>query len=155
MADIRGIDAERLIRTGNPGDLALAILAGGGKVRLPEILRRAAARRGPERDELLARILILSGLRGIVGKVELELKHMSVVIDIRKNPVLMRWSRELFEEGKAEGKAEMLQEQLQIKFGPVPKWAAHRLAHASPAQIERWTKKILTADSIEGVLGRK
>ena len=148
---IRRIDAEDLIRSGNPGDLALAILAGGGQERLPEILRKAAALRGPERDELLARILILSGLRGIVGRVELELKQMSVIIDIRKNPVLMRWSRELFEEGKAE----VLEEQLAIKFGPVPKWAAHRLAHASPAQIERWTKKILTADSLEGVLGRK
>ena len=163
VVDIRQIDAEELIRSGNPGDLALAILAGGGTNRLAEILRKAAAQHGPEREELLARILILSGLRGIVGKVELELKHMSVLIDIRKNPVLMRWSRELFEEGKAEGiaegkaegKAEVLQEQLEIKFGPAPKWATYRLAHARPAQIERWTKRILTADSLEEVLGRK
>ena len=133
----------------------MAILAGGGKARMPEILRKAAALRGPGRDELLARILILSGLRGIVGRVELELKHMSVIIDIRKNPVLRRWQREAFEEGKAEGKAELLHEQLEIKFGPVPKRAAQRLSSASSAQIERWTKKILTADALEAVLGRK
>ena len=80
---------------------------------------------------------------------------MSVIIDIRKNPVLMRWSREMFEEGKAEGKAEVLQGLLETKFGPVPRWAAHRVAAGSPAQLERWTKKVLTADSLVAVLGRK
>ena len=108
--------------------MALAILAEAA--RLPEILRKAAALRGPERDGLLARILILAGLRGIVGRVELELKHRSV-IGIRKNPVLMRWSRELFED-------EGIQERVEIKFGPVPKWEAHRLAHSRPALRVVW-----------------
>ena len=70
VVDIRKIEAAELMRSGNPGDLALAILAGGGKAQAPEILRRAAALRGPARDKLLARILILAGLRGAVGKVE-------------------------------------------------------------------------------------
>ena len=151
VVDIRDIDAEELMRSGNPGDLALAILAGGGEARMPQILRKAATLRGPHRDALLARILILSGLRGIVGKVQLEMKHMSVIIDIRKNPVLMQWSRELL----AEGKAAVLREQMETKFGPLPKWAIDRLAHATPAQLGRWTKRILTAASLEAVLGRR
>ena len=84
---------------------------------------------------------------------------MSVIIDIRKNPLLMRWSRELFEEGKAEGaaegRAEVLHQLLEAKFGPLPKWAAQRLKGANTSQLERWTGKILTAASLEAVLGRR
>jgi hypothetical protein len=69
VMDIRQIDAEVLM-SGNHGDLALAVLAGGGELLLREILQQAAIRKGPRRDRLLAKILVLSGLRGIAGKVE-------------------------------------------------------------------------------------
>lgn len=89
-----------------------------------------------------------------------------MVIDITKNKVLMRWQREFIAEGQArgrveglaEGKAEgmtiILQDRLETKFGALPKWAGARLTKANPAQLERWAKKILTASSLEGVLGR-
>lgn len=49
----------------------------------------------------------------------------------------------------------MLQNFLDERFGSLPPWAAERLDKATPAQVDRWLKKILTADSLEGVLGRK
>ena len=151
VVDIREIEAEALITTGNHGDLAWAVLAGGGGARLADILRKAAAVKGSRRDRLLAKILILSGLRGVAGKVEWELKRMGVVIDVTKNPVLMRWSRE----SEAKGMNKMLHVQLETKFGPLPKWAGDRMSKATPPQIERWAKKVLTADTLEAVLGKR
>ena len=151
VGQIREIEAEALIKTGNHGDLALAVLAGGGGARLGDILRKAAAVKDTRRDWLLAKILILSGLRGVAGRVELELKRMGVVIDVTKNPVLMRWSREFH----VEGMHQVLHVQLETKFGPLPKWAGDRMSKVTPSQIERWAKKVLTADTLEAVLGKK
>jgi hypothetical protein len=58
-------------------------------------------------------------------------------------------------EGRAEGKAELLREQLRVKFGSLPKWVQGRLSKATPAQVERWARRVLTADTIEGVFGRR
>ena len=170
LLDIRKFDVGVLSATGRRADLALAILAGGADQRLPEIIKRAARLKGPARSRILAQILILAGLRDLEDKLEWELRNQGVVIDITKNKVLMRWQREFIAEGaakgraeglvegKAEGKAEgmtiILHDQLETKFGPLPRWADARLAKADPAQLERWAKKILTASSLEGVLGR-
>lgn len=58
-------------------------------------------------------------------------------------------------EGRAEGRAEMLREQLRTKFGRLPKWAEGRISRGSAAQVQRWAQKILTAVTLEGVLGKK
>ena len=49
----------------------------------------------------------------------------------------------------------MLRGQLTTKFGRLPKWVDDRLDAASSVQVERWSKKILTADTLEGVLGKR
>ena len=76
---------------------------------------------------------------------------MGVVIDVTKNPVLMRWR----EEAIAEGMSKVLHVLLETKFGPLPKWAGDRMAKASPAQVKRWAKRTLTAGTLEAVLGKK
>jgi hypothetical protein len=62
-------------------------------------------------------------------------------------------------EGKAEGKAEgmttLLAEMLCVKFGPLPKWAETRIRSAKPLQAERWGRKLLTANSLEAVIGKR
>jgi hypothetical protein len=89
------------------------------------------------------------------GKVEWELERMGMIIDVRKNPVLMRWRREAITEGRTEGMSLVLREVLETKFGPLPKWAGDRLSKATPARIELWAKRVLTANTLEGVLGKK
>jgi hypothetical protein len=158
VLDIRDIDAGVLLETANPGDIALAVLAGGGDARIPEILKSASRLQGPARARLLTQILLLSALRGTVGRVQSEMKHMSVTIDIRKHPFLLKIQMDALKEGKAEGKAEaltdVLKEQLEVKFGTVPRWAKTRIADAETPQLKRWVRKVLTADTIEGVLGK-
>jgi predicted transposase YdaD len=168
LLDLRQLDSESLLATGRPGDLVLAMLAQGGKERLREIARRAAGLSEHERVRVLTQLVLLAGLRGVSENLKMELSHMgSSTIDIRKNVIL----REIWEqgeaegivkgkaqgvaEGRAEGKAELLLNLLRHKFGTVPKWAAERVRNARPAQLERWSHKILTAASLEGVLGTK
>ncbi len=175
LMDIREFDAEALMATGNRADLALAVLGGGGGANLRGILQKAAKLKGAARGRVLAQILLLAGLRGMAGRVEWEMKTMGVVIDITKNPVLMRWRREAIEEGEAKGRAEglsmglsqglskglsqgmskILLEQLETKFGALPQWAESRVAKASPAQVERWARKVLTAKTLDGVIGKR
>ena len=64
-----------------------------------------------------------------------------------KNPFVMDAMRNAREH--------MLQGMLETKFGKLPKWVDERLEEATSVQIERWSKKILTADTLEGALGKK
>ena len=50
--------------------------------------------------------------------------------------------------------AKMIRRLLETKFGQLPKWADERLDAAKSDQIERWAKKLLTAGTLEGVLGK-
>lgn len=52
-------------------------------------------------------------------------------------------------------RVEVLRDQLNEKFHTLPKWADEKLASATPAQIQRWLRKILTAKTLEAVLGKK
>ncbi len=52
-------------------------------------------------------------------------------------------------------RTQVLRDQLTEKFRTVPKWADEKLESATPAQVQRWLRKILTAETLEGVLGRK
>ncbi|TLF74296.1 transposase [Nocardia cyriacigeorgica] len=52
-------------------------------------------------------------------------------------------------EGRAEGRAETLIEQLALKFGPVPVDVAMAVGRASSEQLHSWTARILTARSLD------
>jgi hypothetical protein len=41
-----------------------------------------------------------------------------------------------------------------LKFGPLPGWAAPRIHHAESDQLDAWTKGILSAESLEVLLGK-
>ena len=89
------------------------------------------------------------------------------VIDVTKNSTIMRWRREDEAKGREEGREagreegalwaiqKTLRSLLKTKFGRVPVWAQERLASATSAQLEAWCQKILVADTIEGVMGKR
>ena len=152
LVDIRGIDAQALLGSARPGDLSLAMLASGGTERLAEIARRAGELEAADRVRAVTQLVVLSGLRGLSGRLRMELKHMgSSLIDINKNVIL----REIVDNALAEGRVHLLREQLEIKFGPLPKWAEGRLSKASTSQVLRWARKVVLAETLEGVLGKK
>ncbi len=56
-------------------------------------------------------------------------------------------------EGKAEGALEVLLKQLALKFGPLDPSVHERVARASIEQLDRMAERILTAATLEDVLG--
>ena len=70
---------------------------------------------------------------------------------------LTKARREGQKEGRAEGRAEalanLLQRQLTIKFGELPASITQRLLAATEADVLRWSERVLSADTLDGVFG--
>lgn len=58
-------------------------------------------------------------------------------------------------EGQRKGKILLLTKQLERRFGPLPLWASTRIAGSDEEEndLDRWAIAVLTATSLEGVLG--
>jgi hypothetical protein len=54
-------------------------------------------------------------------------------------------------EGKAEGKAELIQHQLVHKFGQLPLSVRERIASATETELQRWSERLLSASSLDDV----
>ena len=150
IIDIRQFDAETLLR-GGPGDWALALLANGGPERRGEIIAKAMALPSPQRERLLVQLFVLSGLRHLDKEIKMEMEEMGAYIDIQENVIL----KDIWDKGKAEGAMAILSGLLEEKFGPVPDWAVVRLREATEQQTQLWSRKVLTASTLEAVVGRK
>lgn len=56
-------------------------------------------------------------------------------------------------EGEARGRAEVLVQQLTLKFGQLPEAVSEAVHAASGDQIQTWAARVLIADTLEQVLG--
>lgn len=54
-------------------------------------------------------------------------------------------------EGKLEGEIGLLRQQLEYKFGPLPKRLQQRLARADEATLRGWSLRLLAAATLEEV----
>ena len=157
LIDIRDMSAEVMLR-GGPGDWALALLAKGGPERMREIILKAMKLKTPKKERLMTQLTVLAGLRRLDKTIKMEMKQMGEYVDIQKNVILRDiWQDGLTKglaEGKAEGALAILSGQLEVKFGPLPSWAAARLRKATPNQTKLWSRKVLTATTLESVVGR-
>jgi hypothetical protein len=153
LIDIRDIDAATLIDGGRPADLVLAMLARGGPERLAEIVKRAAGLPSGEREEVISEIAVLCGLRRLQEPLIMELKSMASL----GNEIFLRLPQvqSIVRDAKRDVRIQVLRDQLKGKFRTLPAWADERLEAATTIQVQRWLKKILTEETLEGVLGRK
>jgi hypothetical protein len=55
------------------------------------------------------------------------------------------------QEGREEGIASLLNQQIEQRFSPVPDWARARIQSARPDQLALWGQLILTAPSLEAL----
>jgi hypothetical protein len=165
LIDIRDIDAATLIDGGRPADLVLAMLARGGPERLAEIVKRAAGLPSGEREEVISEIAVLCGLRRLQEPLIMELKNMASlgneiflrlpqVQDIVRD-ARVQADRDARIQADRDVRIQVLRDQLKGKFRTLPAWADERLEAATTIQVQRWLKKILTEETLEGVLGRK
>ncbi|MFN2350301.1 MAG: hypothetical protein ABR558_12160 [Thioalkalivibrio sp.] len=58
------------------------------------------------------------------------------------------------QQGHNLGVADTLRKLIALKFGELPAWADERLSQASDEQLDEWVVKILSADSLEALLGK-
>lgn len=56
-------------------------------------------------------------------------------------------------EGELQGRAAMLMKQLTLKYGPLPMTASERVQQASAEELDRWAERILSAASLDEVIG--
>jgi hypothetical protein len=64
----------------------------------------------------------------------------------------MTGAERLYEEGRAEGRAETLLQLLGEKFGPLPVDVTARVLRASVQELEAWTGRLLSATTLEALL---
>jgi hypothetical protein len=55
------------------------------------------------------------------------------------------------EQGLKKGESTILMKMLELKFGPLPPWAADKLTQADAADIEQWAANLLSAQTLEAV----
>lgn len=61
--------------------------------------------------------------------------------------------REGIQTGLHEGHRHALRTLLQTRFGPLPDWAESRLMSADAATLDAWTRAVLTAASLDEIIG--
>lgn len=86
---------------------------------------------------------------------------MGVNIDFEENVILKEIFDTGFEKGREQGieqgmergMAKLLRRQVEERFGPLPDWASTRIQSASPAEIEQWASRVISAPTLDAALG--
>ncbi|WP_280400766.1 hypothetical protein [Nocardia carnea] len=100
----------------------------------------------------------LYGLFSYISKVsETSAQDLERVVD-RLGPlakeVAMTTAEQLRAEGQSRGQIRTLLRLLALKFGTLPDWVAERVEAGDSAELELWTERVLTANSLEEFFGR-
>ena len=77
----------------------------------------------------------------------------AVLVELRPEAkeVAMTTADLLRAEGEARARIETLLELLDIKFGHVPADLEHKVRTATTSQLETWTRRIITANTIDDI----
>lgn len=168
MVDIRDLDGEQLLASDNRGDHVMAILTrlGTRPDTLRRILKGIADGPAAERDQSLAELLIIAGLRKLDEEVKREAWKMPILNDIMDHGVIGPLLRQGLTQGRAEGRVQglvdgriqgelaLLRRQIEKKFGVSSLRFRKRLEALKPAEIEAAGLRLLDAESIEDLFKR-
>jgi hypothetical protein len=161
LIDIRDLDGNRMLDSGQPGDVIAILTRLGDQVEtVHRIVEKLGGLEAGARDFYLRILMILAGLRGLEETVEQEARNVPILEDILDHKVLGREFRRGLEQGVHEGVQQgmqqgeliMLRRQIEARFGPVPEWAQARLAGLSAAALEELGVRLLKAESLEEML---
>ena len=151
LVDVRDLDGERLLKSGKVDDNIIALLTRIADQRkaVRLVVRRIKGLRRNERQSALDRLVILAGLRKMLGTmVEEEVKKVPILNDILEHEILGRE----YKKGRQEGELAILRRQIEKRFGSVPKWVEQRLAKLSAKELEELSVRMLDAKSLENLL---
>ncbi|MGN7613821.1 DUF4351 domain-containing protein [Magnetococcales bacterium HHB-1] len=153
VVNIIDIDCREMLTSPQLEENLLAVLCRmeDDRETIREVLTRIEKLPSKERADALEKLMILAGLRKLEPIIKEEVDKMAISVNVMENEFL----RDLFvsgeQKGRVEGKAELLQRQLQKKFGNVPAWADEKLKTADAKNLEVWGDRILDASSIDEV----
>ncbi len=146
LFDIRTLDGAALLESSRIQDNLLAVLT-----RLPqqmdavrEILARIAKLDEPARREAFEQFLIISGLRKLAPAIREEAQKMPILNDILDHEVIGPAIRQ----GLQQGRRDILNRQLEKRFGPLPNAVATQLAALSETELDRLALLLLDASSL-------
>lgn len=118
-------------------------------------LIRLLYERGYNRDQVVKLFIIIDWMLQLPSALEPEFVQAVYAIQ-EENHMPYVNTIERYERAKAvhEGVEGTLRKQIALKFGELPDWADKHIASASDAQLDDWVAQILTADSLETLLGK-
>lgn len=122
-------------------------------------LIRLLYERGYSRDQVVQLFIIIDWMLQLPSALEPEFVQAVYAIQEEKqmpylNTIERYERKKAIDEGRHEGVEGMLRKQIALKFGELPEWADERIASAPDAQLEDWVAQILTANSLEDLLGK-
>ncbi len=149
----------RLGRTGQPEDIGRWARLLLDTVREPEGIRafQTVLRYLAEvRDDDFTDVLVQATNDRDVEAIAMTYKER--LIEQGRDEGLERGREEGLEQGREQGRAEgsrlMLAKLLQLKFGPLDDATEAKLAGATLGQLEAWSERVLTAESLDAVFAR-
>ena len=156
LVDIRDLDGAPLLNSDRVEDNVLAILTRlqNQLATVRHILQRIALLDEEPRRALLAQLLILSGLRRLAKTVTEEAEKMPLLNNILDHEVLGPAILQGRQEGRHEGRIEVLRRLFEKRFGPVPNWVEVRLASLSASEIDDVAVRLLDAECIDDLFPR-
>lgn len=159
LIDIRLLNTNILLGSESLADNVLAVFGKG----LPQaeiirrILEKFKALAQNEQRDWMAKLMILSGLRGAEEIVQEEAQKMGISTDIRDNKFFQEAFHLGIEQGVGQGieqgEAKALRSLLVEKFGGISEAIEQRLSSLTAAEIEIALKRVLKANQIEDVFG--
>jgi hypothetical protein len=154
LIDIRELDGERLLESGDVGDNVIAILTRlrDDREAVHRIVERIGWLAPAERETALAQLTILAGLRHLARTVERETRNMPIDLDIRDHETLGPLFQAERQEGRQEGDIAILRRLIEKRFGALPRWAAEKLAGLSTTELEELSERVLDVRSVEELL---
>lgn len=153
LIDIRELDGEALLASGNLSDNVIALLTRIGT--RPDTVQRIVSQvmSGPpeERGRAAEELMILAGLRKKSNPLAKELSQMPITEDIMDNPYVGPWLRKARVEGRVEGQIELLLGLLRKRFGAVPAEVQKRLTMMTPAELQEAGLRLFDVNRIEDI----
>ncbi len=166
VIDLRELDGDWLVESGEIEESIFAILCKLSNQReaVVRILERIIALPVEARNEAVAELLILSGLRGLKTLVTEEVNRMPVSIDIHDNEFLEEIYQEGVEKGIERGiergvergiergaaaARHILSAVLEQRFGVLPDHRRQQIGTADLNTIERWTMRLTAVTSLD------
>lgn len=167
LVDIRSVDSVALLASENIGDNVIAVLTQPGvdAQMVRRILCRIAEAADELREQALAELLIVAGLRRLSAEVTREAEKMPILNDIMDNEVIGPLIRkglvqglaegrlegrvEGREQGRVEGEMALLCRQIEKKFGDISPRIRRKLNSLRPGDIAVVGLRLLDARTIE------